>query len=134
MIKNDSNTTETNVKPKYKYLTKVRINSTIKKHNLEVAYTKGQGYFYFLDLITGEQVGESVMVAKMHQLTIQQWRDAAAAARGSVADGYAEAEAAHKSATQEVAEKIRKDAAAVRELIESLDDTEEEVDPELQPF
>lgn len=120
----------------YKYLNTARINSTIKKHNLEVAYTKGQGYFYFLDLTTKDQVGESVMVAKMHHLTIQQWRDAAAAARGSVADGYAEAEAEHKSATQQVAAKMREDAAKVRELVESLDDPveEEEVDPELQPF
>lgn len=99
----------------YKYLTTARINSTIKKHGLEVAYTKGAGYFYFLDLKTGEQVGESVMVAKMHHLTIQQWRDAAAAARGSVADGYAEAEAAHKAASTADAQ--------VRALVESLDET-----------
>ena len=99
----------------YKYLTTARINSTIKKHNLEVAYTKGDGYFYFLDLTTKDKVGESVMVAKMHHLTIQQWRDAAAAARGSVADGYAEAEAAHKA--------IKTDAAKIRELIKSLDET-----------
>ena len=105
----------------YKYLTTARINSTIKKHNLEVAYTKGDGYFYFLDLTTKDKVGESVMVAKMHHLTIQQWREAAAAARGSVADGYAEAEAAHKGATQEVAKAIKTDAAKIRELIESLD-------------
>lgn len=118
----------------YKYLTTARINSTIKKHNLEVVYTKGDGYFYFLDLTTGDKVGESVMVAKMHHLTIDQWRDAAAAARGSVADGYAEAEAEHKSATQTVAQMMRADAAKVRELIESLDEPAEEVDPELQPF
>lgn len=97
----------------YKYLTSARINSTIKKHNLEVCYTKGDGYFYFVDLTTKQQVGESVMVAKMHHLTIQQWREAAEAARGSVADGYAEAEAAHKA--------IKTDAAKIRELIESLD-------------
>ena len=120
----------------YKYLTTARINSTIKKHGLEVVYTKGDNYFYFLDLTTGDQVGDSIMVARLHHLTIQQWRDAAAAARGSVADGYAEAEAAHKSATQQVAAKMREDAAKVRELVESLDDPveEEEVDPELQPF
>jgi hypothetical protein len=99
----------------YKYLTTARINSTIKKHGLEVAYTKGAGYFYFLDLKTGEQVGESVMVAKMHHLTIQQWRDAAAAARGTVAEGYAEAEAAHKAV-------IKTDALKIKELINSLDE------------
>ena len=97
----------------YKYLTTARINSTIKKHGLEVAYTKGAGYFYFLDLETGEQVGESVMVAKMHHLTIQQWRDAAAAARGSVAEGYAEAEAAATADAQ------------VRKLVETWDDAVE---------
>jgi hypothetical protein len=99
----------------YKYLTSARINSTIKKHNLEVAYTKGDGYFYFLDLTTGDKVGESVMVAKMHHLTIQQWRDAAAAARGTVAEGYAEAETAHKAV-------IKADALKIKELINSLDE------------
>lgn len=97
----------------YKYLTTARINSTIKKHGLEVAYTKGDGYFYFLDLKTGEQVGESVMVARMHHLTIQQWRDAAAAARGSVAEGYSEAEAAATADAQ------------VRKLVETWDDAVE---------
>lgn len=98
----------------YKYLTTARINSTIKKYNLELAYTKGDGYFYFLDLTTKDQVGESVMVAKMHHLTIQQWRDAAAEARGSVP----------LTATQEVAKAIRTDAAKIRELIESLEESE----------
>lgn len=123
----------------YKYLTTARINSTIKKHNLEVVYTKGAGYFYFLDLTTGDQVGESVMVAKMHHLTIQQWRDAAAEARATAPLAL--------TATQEVAAIVRKEAVAVRELIESLDDLEranrnlennlqqeEVLDPELTPF
>lgn len=91
----------------YKYLNSARVNSTIKKFGVKLAYTKGDGYFTFLDLETGNQVGENVMVAKMHHLTIQQWRDEAARARGSVADGYAEAEAAHN-------------AAQVRELVEEL--------------
>lgn len=101
----------------YKYLTTARINSTIKKHNLEVAYTKGAGYFYFLDLTTGNQVGESVMVAKMHHLTIQQWRDAAAAA----------------AATRDVK---TPEAEQVRELVSTLDDVvdPDEVDPENCPF
>jgi hypothetical protein len=117
MIKNNTNTTSeaTNVKPKYKYLTSQRVNSTIKKHGLEVAYTKGDGYFYFLDLKTGDQVGDSIMVARLHHLSIQQWRDAAAAARGTVADGYAEAEAAHKAV-------IKTDASKIKELINSLDE------------
>ena len=97
----------------YKYLTSARINSTIKKHNLEVCYTKGDGYFYFVDLTTKQQVGESVMVAKMHHLTIQQWREAAEAARAGTP----------VTATQEVAKAIKTDAAKIRELIESLDET-----------
>lgn len=113
-------TTETTTtKAKYKYLTKARIDSTIKKHGLEVAYTKGDGYFYFLDLKTGDKVGESVMVAKMHHLSIQEWRDAAAAARGTVADGYAEAEAAATADAQ------------VRKLVETWDDAVEATQEEL---
>ncbi len=108
-----STVTETNVKPKYKYLTKARIDSTIKKHGLEVVYTKGQNYFYFLDLKTGDQVGDSIMVARLHHLTIQQWRDAAAAAR----------EGTPVTATQEVAKAIKTDAAKIRKLIEELDET-----------
>jgi len=108
----------------YKYLTKARIDQTIKKHNLEVVYTKGDGYFYFLDLTTKDQVGESVLVAKMHHLTIQQWREAAEAARATVP----------LTATQEVAKAIKTDAAKVRELIESLDEPAETLDPELEPF
>lgn len=113
-------TTETTTtKAKYKYLTKARIDSTIKKHGLEVAYTKGDGYFYFLDLKTGDKVGESVMVAKMHRLSIQEWRDAAAAARGTVADGYAEAKAAATADAQ------------VRKLVETWDDAVEATQEEL---
>ena len=89
----------------YKYLTTARINSTIKKHNLEVVYKKGDGYFYFLDLTTKEQVGENVMIARMHHFTIQQWREAAELAAASRA-----------SAPQST------EAAQVRELVESLDD------------
>lgn len=117
MIKTNTNSTEANVKPKYKYLTKSRIDSTIKKYGLEVAYTKNAGYFYFLDLKTGNQVGESVMTARMHHLSIQQWRDAAAAARGTVAEGYAEA-----AATAD---------AQVRKLVETWDDAVEATQEEL---
>lgn len=112
----------------YKYLTAARINSTIKKHNLEVAYTKGDGYFYFLDLTTKDQVGESVYVAKMHHLTIQQWREAAEAARATVPLTPT------VGATQLVAWMMQADAAKVRELLESLDEPTQEVDPDLQPF
>lgn len=74
----------------YKYLTTQRINSAIKCYNLELVYTKGDGYFYFIDRTTRKQVGESVMVARMHHLTIQQWKDEALHA----AAGSREAEAA----------------------------------------
>lgn len=94
----------------YRYLNTARINSTIKKHNLQLV--KGEGYFYFLDLKTGDQVGESVMVAKLHHFSIQQWRDAAAAARAE----------APLTATQEVAKAIKTDAAKIRKLIEELDE------------
>lgn len=97
----------------YKYLTTARINSTIKKHNLEVVYTKGDGYFYFVDLTTKAQVGENVMVARMHHLTIQQWREAAAAA-AATRDGAPTTE-----------------AEQVRELVGALPDggAEDEGDP-----
>ena len=88
----------------YKYLTTARINSTIKKHNLEVVYTKGDGYFYFVDLTTKAQVGESVMVARMHHLTIDQWREAAAEA------------AATRDGTETTT------ATQVRELVATLDE------------
>jgi hypothetical protein len=110
----------------YKYLTTARINSTIKKHNLEVVYTKGAGYFYFLDLTTGDQVGESVMVAKMHHLTIQQWRDAAAEARAT-----APLTSTEGGVTKEVAKKMQEAAAEVRKLVETWDDAVEATQEEL---
>ena len=113
MIKTDTNTaTETATKAKYKYLTSLRINSTIKKHGLQIAYTKGDGYFYFTDLVTGNQVGESVYVARMWHLTIDQWREAAAQAAATRTNGSEADE-------------------QVRELVSTLD---EEVDPENCPF
>ena len=90
MIKNNTNTETT--KPKYRYLNAARINSTIKKYGLKLAYTKNDGYFYFLDLETGTQVGENVMIARMHHFTIQQWREAAQAARGQTPANESEAD------------------------------------------
>ena len=100
----------------YKYLTTARINSTIKKHNLEIV--RGEGYHYFLDLTTGVQVGDSVPVAKLHHLSIDRWRDEAAEARAT-----APLTSTPNGATTVVAEKLREDAAKVRELIESLDES-----------
>lgn len=94
---------------KYKYLNLKRVNSTIKKYGVELIHNKNpDSYFYFLDLKTGDQVGESVMVAKLYHLSIQKWRDFAAEARASVTE---------IGTTQE-------DAAKVRELLESLEEPE----------
>lgn len=58
----------------YKYLNSARINSTIKKHNIKVAYTKGEPNFHFVDIVTGVQVGDMLQIKRMHDLTIDQWR------------------------------------------------------------
>lgn len=50
-----------------------QINKAIKKFGLELAYTRGDGYFYFLDLATGSQVGESVYVNYLNNLTLEEW-------------------------------------------------------------
>ena len=79
-----------------------------------------------MDLKTDEVV-KTLTLDRLHSLTIGGWRDAAAAARGSVADGYNEAEL---SATQKVARKIRKDAEEVRKLVETWDEAVEAVEEE----
>ena len=56
------------------------INRAIKHLGIEIVYTRADGYFYFLDLETGFQVGESVYVCYLNQLTLEQWVDAAEAA------------------------------------------------------
>jgi hypothetical protein len=47
------------------------INAAIKHLNLEII--KGSGYSYFLDLTTGSQVGDSVPVCYLNQLTLSKW-------------------------------------------------------------
>lgn len=49
------------------------VNKAIKKFGLELVYTRGDGYFYFLDLATGSQVGESVYVNYLNLLTLEEW-------------------------------------------------------------
>ena len=110
----------------YKYLTAARINSTIKKFGVKLDYTKGGKEFRLVDLKTDEVV-KTLTLDRLHSLTIGGWRDAAAAARGSVADGYAEAEL---SATQKVARKVRQDAEEVRKLVETWDEAVEAVEEE----
>lgn len=53
-------------------MTKQRIDAAIKHTGLELTYTRGDGYFYFLDG-EGNQVGDSVYVCYMNQLPLDQW-------------------------------------------------------------
>jgi hypothetical protein len=52
-------------------MTVKRINAAIRHLKLEIV--KGNGYSYFLDLETGNQVGESVPVCYLNQLTLAKW-------------------------------------------------------------
>ncbi len=54
-----------------KYLTVSVINRAIKHLGLEII--RGNGYSYFLDLKTGEQVGESVYVCYLSNLSLEGW-------------------------------------------------------------
>ena len=40
---------------------------------LEIIHERGSGYSYFLDLVTGNQIGESVPVSYLHQLSLERW-------------------------------------------------------------
>ena len=53
-------------------MTKKRINKAIAHLGLEVV-GNGDGYFYFCDLESGAQVGESVMVCYLKHLTLDRW-------------------------------------------------------------
>ena len=53
-------------------MTTKKINKAIKHLGLEIVYTKGDGVFYFLNE-NGDQVGESVCVCYLNQLTLEQW-------------------------------------------------------------
>ena len=65
-------------------MTKAKINSVIKHTGLEIVGTRGDGYFYFLDLKTGSQVGESVMVCYLYQLPLVMWVEEAEHAKATV--------------------------------------------------
>ena len=67
---------------KNQYLCTAKINRVIQHLNLEVV--RGNGYSYFLDLDSRDQVGESVMVAGLSQYSLEQWIEEATAARNSV--------------------------------------------------
>jgi hypothetical protein len=53
-------------------MTTKQINKAIRHTGLEIVYTKGDGVFYFLDS-EGYQVGETVYVCYLNQLTLDQW-------------------------------------------------------------
>lgn len=53
-------------------MTKKKINKAIQYLGLEIV-GNGDGYFYFCDLKKGHQVGDSVLVCYLNQLTLSQW-------------------------------------------------------------
>ena len=63
-------------------MTTARINKAIRHLNLEVV-GNGDGYFYFVDTVTGYQTGESVMVPHLNRLSLQRWIEEAKRARES---------------------------------------------------
>ena len=69
-----------------KYLTTAKINRAIRFLNLKVI--RGSGYFYFLDIDTQDQIGDSVMVASLSQLTLESWIEEARVARMLSAGWY----------------------------------------------
>lgn len=50
-----------------------KINAAILHLRLEIIATRGDGYAYFLDLKDGSQIGASVMVCYLNQLTLDRW-------------------------------------------------------------
>ena len=63
-------------------ITKKNINKSIKHLNLEII-GNGDGYFYFVDLTTEFQIGESVLVCYLKHLSIDEWVNEAKMARNS---------------------------------------------------
>jgi hypothetical protein len=54
-------------------MTSAKINRAIKHLGLEIVHERGSGYSYFLDLKTGHQVGESIPICYLNQLTLEGW-------------------------------------------------------------
>ena len=54
-------------------MTSAKINKAIKHLGLKVIHERGSGYSYFLDLVTENQIGESVQVCYLHQLSLERW-------------------------------------------------------------
>ena len=62
-------------------MTAAKINQAIKHLGLEIIHKRGSGYSYFLDLLTGDQIGESVPVCYLHQLSLEKWKEQAEEAK-----------------------------------------------------
>lgn len=60
-------------------MTKAKINRAIRHTGLTIVGTRGDLYFYFLNA-NGDQIGESVWVAYLKDLSITQWVEEAEAA------------------------------------------------------
>jgi hypothetical protein len=57
------------------------INKAIQYLDLEIQGNRQDGYYYFTDRKNGEQIGESVMVCYLNQLTLTDWIKEAMVAR-----------------------------------------------------
>ena len=53
-------------------MTSRAINRAIKHTDLTLVYTRGDGYFYFIDP-EGNQCGESVLVCYLNHLSLDRW-------------------------------------------------------------
>lgn len=62
-------------------MTTSKINRAIKHLGLEIVHKRGSGYSYFLDLESGNQIGESVIVCYLNQLPLSRWVEEAEDAR-----------------------------------------------------
>ena len=62
-------------------MTTTKINRAIRHLNLEIIHERGSGYSYFLDIATGDQIGESVSVCYLNALSLEQWVQEAEEAR-----------------------------------------------------
>jgi hypothetical protein len=63
-------------------MTTSKINRAIKHLNLQIIHERGSGYSYFLDLQTEDQIGDSVLVCYLNQLSLTRWVEEAELARG----------------------------------------------------
>jgi len=62
-------------------MTTSKINRAIKHLGLEIVHKRGSGYSYFLDLTTGDQLGDSVAVCYLNNFSLNRWVEEAEGAR-----------------------------------------------------